>query len=300
MNKVRFGLWIDLPKRQVLTKRFFNWFAYDLKFDVMAIMIDQSDKKVKFSWRPADLDLALLRGEQYGVGIGVTTWPYPDINHLVEMKRKMEEILSVGPFLEWETDQEFNWSVDEVFGFGSSLRGSLRGYEEAGKRLIEIKKELCSKYWIKNTMTTFTYHRENSARETVASEHDLIMVQAYAVDERDGKPISYNHRLGPKRMAKTTLDRTSKIEGAGSSLKVGVGHAAWKQTGFKGRGVNGFISPQIAMKSSYEAANVHSVGVEEHRWWSAKFCYPYSKHYNAYSERFLRSLRHEKWIRSID
>jgi hypothetical protein len=286
MNKVRLGLWVDLPRRPVLTNRFFDWFVYGLKFDVMAIMIDQSDKKVNFSWRPIDLERALLMGERYGVSIGVTTWPYPDINHLVEMERKMREILSIGPFLEWETDQEFNWNVDEVFGFERGLRG----YKEAGKQLIQIKKELCSEYRVKNTMTTFTNHRENSARETVASEHDLLLVQAYAVHERNGKPIPYGHRYGPLRMADTSLNRTSEIKGVGTTVKVGVGHAAWKQTKFKQRGISGYITPEVAMKATFDVAKKHSIGVEEHRWWSAKFCYPHSKRYNRYSENFLKTV----------
>lgn len=278
------GLWVDLPRKMVLTPEFFAWFAEELRFDLMAIMIDDADWKVDFSWGPKDVERALELADPYRLEIGLTTWPYPDVNQLAAMKKAMKELLAVGPVAEWETDQEFNWQEDDVHGFAN--------LDKAGDVLVEMKQELCAEYECRNVLTTFTYHVENSARADTSQHADRLAVQAYATDERQGKVITFDHRLGPGRMQKLTFDRTMQIPGvAEGKPELVAGHAAWKQTGFM-RKVNGVwqkVTPDKAMGTSFDASlPYHPVG---HNWWSAKFVYPESRKFNIYSERFLKSLR---------
>jgi hypothetical protein len=278
------GLWVDLPRRQVLTPEFFAWFAEELQFGLMAIMIDDSDRAVDFSWREQHVEQALKLADPYAIEIGLTTWPYPDVNQLATMKRKMGALLAVGPVAEWETDQEFNWQENDVEGFAN--------LDQAGDVLVDIKRELCGEHGCRNTLTTFTYHVENSAKADTSQHADRLAIQAYATDERSGKAIGFNHRLGPGRMQKLTLDRTMQIPGVADGIpELLVGHAAWNQAGFMEK-VDGLwqpVQPSRAMRTSFEASlPYHPVA---HNWWSAKFIYPQSRKFNTYSEPFLRSLR---------
>lgn len=284
LRNTSLGLWVDLPKRMVLTEDFFNWFAIELGFDSMSIMIDGPNRAVNFSWGPKDVERALRLAEPCAIEVGLTTWPYPDSNQLAAMKTAMDELLSVGPVAEWETDEEFNWRKAHVAGFVD--------LNEAGVALGKMKQELCTKYECRNSMTTFTFHLENGPRATTAPDMDRVIIQAYAIDERDGKPIGFDHRFGPGNMQKITLDRTMTIKGiADGSPELGVGHAAWAQHGFTVTKNNKQVRVPAAqaMLISFETSLAYKPVI--HNWWSAKFVYPKSRHYNTYSELFLKSLR---------
>lgn len=297
-ENVSLGLWVDLPKRMVLDQLFFDWFSKDLKFDMMAVMIDQADEAVEFSWSPSDVEKLLKFADKDAVEIGLTTWPYPNKDLLKQMKIKMTELMKVGPIAEWETDQEFNWKEDQVEGFRGVRKQysdiqvtRLTPYEVASNYLTNIKKEVCAIQGARNAITTFTHHRENSARAAVTQSCDLMMVQAYSVCSRNGRSIPFHHRYGPGRMQGFTLNRSVKIPGIDNgSVKLGIGHAAWKQTEFKDNDGE-LVSSNIAMRTAYETALNYPTPVIDHRWWSAKFCYPMSRRYNGYSTQFLQSLR---------
>jgi len=284
LDNTSLGLWVDLPRRMVLTPDFFRWFAETLRFDLMSIMIDDADPAVEFSWTEKDVERALKMADPYAIEIALTTWPYPDVNLLRLMEQKMDALLGVGPVGEWETDQEFNWQEDDVNGFAN--------LDKAGDALVDIKGRLCDKHGCRNTMTTFTYHRENSPKADTAQHMDRVMVQAYATDERDGKPVTWDHRFGPGRMQTLTLNRTMKVPGvAAGVVELGVGHAAWNQDGFRRR-VDGewvVMPANDAMVASFEAS-LHYKPVA-HNWWSAKFCYPQSRRFLSYAETFLVGLR---------
>ena len=290
LDDTTLGVWIDLPKKMVLTPEFFEWFADELQFDLMSIMIDNADPVVAFSWSEKDVETALRLADPYAIEIGLTTWPYPVAGLLRRMEQKMDALLAVGPVSEWETDQEFNWQEGSVNGFAD--------LDAAGDELVAIKKRLCEKYGCRNTITTFTYHRENSSRSDTAPHADRAMIQAYAIDERDGKPITYNHRFGPGRMQTLTLDRALQIPGVKEKkVELGVGHAAWAQEGFtEKRVINEALGksvllsvPEAAMRISFEAALPYEPVA--HNWWSAKYIYPKSPKYLHYAFSFLRSLR---------
>lgn len=309
LTDISLGMWIDLPKSLVLTSEFFAWYCEELRFDMLAIMIDDSDMAVEFSWSPKDVEMALRYAETYAAEIGLTTWPYPIKWQLDRMREKMMELMSVGPIAEWETDQEFNWGEDDVDGFepirdefinddGVEVIQMKSAYDVAGDYLVNVKREVCALQDARNAMTTFTYHRENSSLADTSGEGDIVIAQAYATDERDHKPVHFDHRFGPGRMQVLTLDRTIQIPGVQEKkVELGVGHAAWNQDNFKRKilkdGKKQWIieDPKTAMLTSFLAAYNYPVKVLDHRWWSAKFCYPKSRRYNAYAEEFLRTLR---------
>lgn len=305
LTDVSLGMWVDLPRKMVLTEEFFAWFCEELRFDMMAIMIDDSDKAVEFSYGPKDVEKALELADKYALEIGLTTWPYPVKELLDQMALKMLELLKVGPIAEWETDQEFNWGEDDVSGFkgvrteeenedGVIVITNKTPYDAAGDYLVDIKRRVCKTQDARNAMTTFTMHRELSARADVAGEGDIVLAQGYSTDERDGKPIHFDHIYGPGRMQNLTLDRALKIPGAvEGKVEVGIGHAAWNQESFN-RKVNGkwiIEDPEVAMMVALQVALAHPSKPRDHRWWSAKFCYPKSRRYLEYAERFLRGLR---------
>ena len=293
LKDVSLGVWGDLPKRMILTEEFFDWFANELGFDLLSLMIDDADPRVVFSWNEKDVEKVLKLADKHAIEIGLTTWPFPVQELLLLMEKKMDALLAVGPVAEWETDQEFNWQEDDV------NKDDYKNLDEAGDELVEIKERQCKKHGCRNVVTTFTYHIENSSRSDTILHADRAAIQAYATDERDGKRVTWNHRLGPGRMQKLTLDRTMQIPGVKEGkVELLVGHAAWNQEGFtekqtvivKGKPVEKWVSvPEKAMRVSFEASLPYKPIA--HNWWSLKYIYPKSRRFNEYSFNFLRTLR---------
>lgn len=286
LDNVSLGLWVDLPKRTVLSPYFFHWVAEVLRFDLVSIMIDNADPEVEFLWTAKDIERAWKLADRYALEIGLTTWPYPNKQLLKKMMEKMDELLKAGGVNEWETDQEFNWRASNVRGFAD--------LDLAGDCFVAEKHAICQKHEVRNTLTTFTYHTENSIRAGTAPHMDRLVVQAYAVDERDGRDISWDNRLGPGNMQKLTIDRTLEVPGVKDGKpELGVGHAAWNQDHFRQRDGSGWriVPPQEAMQVSFEAALAYSPVA--HNWWSAKFTYPESPRFNSYAEAFLKTLRND-------
>ena len=287
LTNVSLGVWGDLPKRMILTPEFFDWYANELRFDLLSIMIDDADPQVEFSWSEKDVEKALELADPYAIEIGLTTWPYPVPDLLAQMETKMAALLAVGPVAEWETDQEFNFQEDDVQGYPNLI--------VASKALVEIKARLCAKYECRNVVTTFTYHVENSAQSLTIPYADRAAIQAYATDERNGKRVTWKHRLGPGNMQKLTLNRTMQIPGIKEGdVELLVGHAAWNQEGFtEKRRIKGrdrwVPAPEKAMRVSFEASLPYNPVA--HNWWSLKYIYPKSRRYNTYAETFLKSLR---------
>ena len=291
LTNVSLGAWCDLPKNLVLTPEFFDWYANELRFDLLPIMIDDADPAVEFSWSEKDVEKALKLADPYAIEIGLTTWPYPVPDLLAQMEAKMDALLGVGPVAEWETDQEFNFQDDDVQGYPNLV--------VASDALVKIKIKLCQKHGCRNVVTTFTYHVENSARSLTIPRADRAAIQAYATDERNGKRVTWRHRLGPGNMQKLTLDRTMQIPGVKEGdVELCVGHAAWNQDGFTekrkvvvdGKTVERWVPvPEKAMRVSFEASLPYNPVA--HNWWSLKFIYPKSRRFNTYAEAFLKTLR---------
>jgi hypothetical protein len=273
------GLWVDLPKRQVLTQNFFDWFVNELKFDEMSIMIDQPNRDVDFSWGERDIEKALELADRACVEIGLTVWFRPDLENLIEMREKLKALLAVGPIAEVEGDLEFNWKKHLKKGFASFITAS--------RYLSSMLDEFVAEFECRTAVTTVPEHKENGPTALISSYVDRLLAQAYAIANRNGRGIAWGHRYGPGRMQKMALDRSLTvpqiIEG---KPKIGVGLAAWSQF-FEGS----MKSPAEAMQTSFEACLSYTLAVI--KWWSAKFAYPGSVRHKLYAEKFLKSLRAE-------
>lgn len=223
------GIWVDGGKNLSLNDEFIRWFAEDLKFDLLAIMIDPSDKPWNPFWTAKDIEWILKKTDPYAIEVVLTTWPYPDKSQIDKMAKTMDELMGIGPIAAWETDQEFNWTEELVNLNDFQYKDRDLALGAAGDYLTNVKNDLCSKHGCRNEITTFTYHKENSASATMTPRCDRILLQAYAVSERNGKSISFDGRLGPGNIQKLTLDRAIKIPSVATSNKLGIGHAAWNQ-----------------------------------------------------------------------
>jgi len=309
LNDTSLGLWSQMPRSLVLTPEYFSWVAEELNFDLVAIMIDGADRDPKFHWREKDVEKALRLADPYAIEIVLTTWPYPDRNQIDAQCSQIRKLLAVGPVAAWETDEEFNWLAKMVQGFQSVLLVSpvtyaygieivpsakvrigkaKSAFDIAGDYFVWHKGKVCQEFQVRNEMTTFTYHTENGPKADTVEGVDRVLIQTYGVDERDGKPISFDHSLGPGNIQHTTLDRTMQIPAVAEGVtEIGVGHAAWSQDNFWRAGKR--VDPEEAMRINFEASLAYPV--TDHRWWVDKFAYPKSRFYNGYSERYLKSLR---------
>ena len=293
-DNTSFGLWVDNPKREVLTKEFAAFVAEELRFDLLALMIDPSDKPWNPTWSAKDVEKIHKLVDPYALEIVLTTWPWPAVRQLDAMKKDMDVLIGVGPTAGWETDQEFNWVSRAVEGFrpkrienrpeeGVVTIQRKSALAVAGEYLMELKKEVCERHECRNEVTTFTYHPENSARASTTPLADRVLMQAYSVSKREGKPVSFDGRFGPGRMQRLTLDRTLTIPGVlHGHVELGVGHAAWSQR-FAG------VAPAVAMKKAFDASLPYKP--VDHRWWSSKHIY--GKRANPYAAKFLKSLRED-------
>jgi hypothetical protein len=283
LKDVPLGLWVDLPKSLLLKPEFFDWFGGVLRFDFISVMIDPSDPEPEFTFTPTDVETLVRLAEPRAIDAGLCTWPYPRKAHLDLMKTRMDALLTAGKerIGEWETDQEGNWKPSQVQGFPP--KDGRTSYDLAGDYLVNIKTELCDKHRCRSTITTFTEHLENNPKADTTPGMDRTRVQAYAISERDEKPVPWSSKYGPGNMERWTLGNAQSIPAVAKGYaELAVGHAAWFQT-WPGH------TPAEAMETSLRASLAFEPS--DHCWWSAKFVYPKSKFYNRYSEAFLKTLR---------
>lgn len=278
---VSLGVWADIPKHLLLSDAFIKWYAAELKFDLIALMIDGMDKKWESSWSPQDVEKLLKLLDPYAIEVVLTTWPYPDKKQIDAMAAGMRTLLGVGPVAAWETDQEPNWSARAVNKKDFPAKDGRTPYDLAGDYFVDAKQLVCDDLHTRNEMTTFLGHREASGKADVAQWCDRLLLQLYGVDKRGGKPVSYTGRNGPGRIQVRGLKKAQEIPSVeGRTLEIGVGHAAWFQR-FPG------VHPHAAMKKSLEATKPY--GVRDHRWWSLKHIW--GPKANPYAAPFLQSLR---------
>jgi len=304
-----------MHKSRVLTPEYFIWLAEELKFDLVAFMIDSSDRDPKFLFSERDAERTQELAYPRATDVVFTTWPYPDKDQIDAQCAQMDALLKAAPrTAAWETDEEFNWDEDMVRGFSPvkvtkkpqyvgdvpilpsrlvPIGGTKSPFDVAGDYFVFKKCEICNRHGVRNEMTTLPYHQENGPKADTIEGADTTIVQAYACDERDGKEIPFEHRLGPGNMQRLTLDRTKIIPAVmRGETKLGVGHAAWKQRFNRRNPKTGEIEsvpPKESMQLSLDTAMGYPV--VDHRWWADKFAYPKSARYLQYAETFLTSLR---------
>lgn len=279
LSKTSLGLWGDNPRNEILTAEFFEILRDEMKFDLLAVMIDQHDKDPTFSYKPKHVEKLLELADPGSIEIVLTTWTYPDKNQIDLQCYQMIDLMQVGPIAAWEVDLEFNWKPKFVQGFSN--------LDEAGDYLVKRAKEVVEIQNARFEMTSFTQHVENSSKADVAPEADRLLVQAYSVNEREKRPVSFNSLLGPGNMQILTLDKTMKVPGIETEKgpRLGVGLAAWKQR-FAGHKAHTAMQVALEAAMKYEPIDI--------RWWSSKHVIninPQRKRANPYALDFLKTLR---------
>ena len=279
LSKTSLGLWGDNPRKEILTEEFFEILRDEMKFDLLAVMIDRHDKDPTFQYKPKHVEQLLKLADPGSIEIVLTTWPYPDKKQIDKQCSQMRTLMKVGPVAGWEVDLEFNWKPHLVQGF--------HNLDEAGDYLVEKTKEIVQIQDARFEMTSFTQHVENSSRADVGPEADRLLVQAYSVNYRNNKMIGFNDMFGPGRMQKFTLDRTMTIPGIKTEKgpRLGVGLAAWRQ---RFAGYNPSEAMRVALQTTlmYQPIDI--------RWWSSKHIIsidPKRRRANPYALDFLKTLR---------
>lgn len=190
-----------------------------------------------------------LRGA--GVDVILTCWPRPDRAQLVQLERDMTVLVDVCNPVAVEVDCEGNWDAKLLTGFKSMA--------EAAAELVAVLRRVARGRRVE--LDTYPYHRENSSEALVAPHVDLLLPQAYSVNERSGAAVLWDSELGPGRMQALALAR-ARTTGAPATALTAIGLAAYEQR-WPGH------SPEEAMTTALTAAR--DLGVTRARWWSSKW-----------------------------
>ncbi len=200
------------------------------------------------------------------IDIILTCWPRPDKQQIIDMCHDMDELMTLTKAKIFEIDTESNYM--------KSFLKDFKTMEEAGSFLVSEMNKVCQKHGAKTSLSTYTYHTENSSKALVAPHMDELFPQAYSVKNRDTGIVSWNGSLGPQKMQKLTLNR-AKATGFKGELCCGL--AAYDQ-GFDGH------TEIEAMQKALDTC-VNEFNVKRIRFWSSKWMK------NNYFKLFLKSLK---------
>ena len=201
-----------------------------------------------------------LRAE--GVSVILTCWPRPDVEQLATLERDMTALVDASQADAIEVDCEANWEPKFLRGFPTM--------ETAAAALVATLRRVSRGRRVE--LDTYTFHRENSDRALVAPHVDLLLPQAYSVNERADKAVAWDSELGPGRMQRVTMERARQT-GASASALTAIGLAAYEQV-WPGR------KPDEAMAVALRAAR--DLGVTRVRYWSSRWIWS-----NAYARRAI-------------
>ena len=188
-----------------------------------------------------------------GVSVILTCWPRPDREQLAELERDMTVLAYSCGADAIEVDAEANWDRKFLRGFGSM--------GEASAELVAVLRRVARGRRVE--LDTYPFHTENSERALVAPHVDLLLPQAYSVNERAGKPVAWDSELGPGRMQRVTMERARQT-GAPATALTGIGLAAYEQR-WAGH------TPEEAMGLALRTAR--DLGVTRARYWSSRWIF---------------------------
>lgn len=272
MKDVALGVWVDDPKNRVLTQLYFD-IVHRLKIGTLAVMIDPMSRAWDSMWTEKDIVKLLEFADKDCIEIVLTVWPYPDKEQLQKMFKSLIKFLSIGGISGLEFDIEFNWNKRYVSGY--------RNLREASNYLVGWQKEICRTYDVRSELTTFTNHVENGPNAILAPQVDRLNVQAYSVQYRNKRYITWNHRYGPGHMQILTLDKTYQVPGVVlGKPQVCCGLAAWQQHW------HGHTTDEAMMKALDTALTYRPVEI---RYFSSKHIFGVRQKQYAFS--FVNSLR---------
>lgn len=220
--------------------------------------------------KPATIARAAYRLRDAGVAIILTCWPRPDTVQLQRLEADMRALVEAIDPEAIEVDVEANWHRRHLRGF--------RTMTDAAAELVAVLRRIAVGRRVE--LTTYTYHEENGPGALVAPHVDLLLPQAYSVNERGGSPVAWDSDLGPGRMQAITLERAAKT-GAPASALTACGLAAYEQRWPK-------ISPEVSMRRALDEAR--SRGANRVRYWSSKWIVGALAAKQPWCERFIRGI----------
>ena len=268
------ALWLDEHPRAVMTTDYLSRFK-SMGFRTGAVMLDTVGRGFDPKW--SLLEVARL-GEMFranDIELVLTIWPEPRREFIDDLRLKLPAYLKASGTAALEQDAE-----------GNFIKSKLRGYsslKEASDAIAVIMKDFARTHDVRNEVTTFTMHAENSEDAVLSDDADRILAQGYSVRNRsmNGKPflVPWDHQCGPGRMQRTTFDRSKRIPQRNGKPSIACGLAAYDQEwpGHKG---------EEAMQVAYEAALAYEP--KEVRWWSSKWVIGHLA--RPYAQRFFESL----------
>lgn len=267
------GAWIDDPIAQIDAKyaaRFAKCFKHGA---IMANEMNARSSAPGFRLRAdtATFTRAAKALQGAGVEVSLTCWPRPDKAQLAELEAGMAPLLDACGATAIEVDTEANWDSKLLKGF--------KTMDEAATELVAVLRRLAAGHR-RVELTTYPYHTENSAKARVAPHVDLLLPQAYSVNERSGTAVAWGDKtLGPGGMQRMSLDRARETGAAPG--KLGCGLAAYEQR-FAGH------KPEEAMQVAVDA--VRKEGVRTIRYWSSKWIVGVLASKQPWAEKFVQTL----------
>jgi hypothetical protein len=186
-----------------------------------------------------------------GVAVILTCWPRPARDQLDALETGMRELMIATGAVAIEVDVEGNWDRKHLAGFDSM--------QAAATYLLAVLRRVAAGKRVE--LNTFPFHSENSSKALLAPHVDLLIPQAYSVNERADEPVQWTSAYGPGRMQDVTIERMATT-GAPSSARTALGLAAYEQR-FAGH------EPLEAMRAAVAAGRKH--GCSRFRWWSSKW-----------------------------
>lgn len=241
----------------------------------VCIMINKSNTNASDSpWelrykKQAFVD-AIKKFKDNGIDVTLTCWPRPSKEQLDTMFADIEDLMNLSDAKNFEVDTEGNWDKKFLKGF--------RTMREAAEYLGNGMNRIAHSRGGKTSLTTFTYHQENSDKAQVGKYMDALYPQAYSVHSRSDKAVGWNEQLGPGGMQELTINRAKKVPEFKGEVACGL--AAYDQ-----KWPN--HTEAEAMKTALDKAM--NLGVKKVRYWSSKWLFGAVE--TKYGQSFLKSLK---------
>lgn len=269
------GLWIDDAPKTVMTTDYLNRFK-SLGFRTGAVMLDTIGTGFDPKWSLIDISRLGETFRAHDIELVLTVWPEPRREFVDDLRMKLPAYLKASGAAALEHDAEGNFTKTKLKGYKS--------LKEAAAEIDAVMNGFAKQFDIRDEVTTFTMHAENSEDAVLSDDADRVLGQGYSVRKRvgnDGEPflVPWDHKYGPGRMQRLTFDRSMQIPKKNGKPAIACGLAAYDQ---EWPGHTG----EEAMRVAYEAALLYNP--KEIRWWSSKWVVGHLA--RPYAVRFFESL----------
>lgn len=203
------GAWVDDPIHNAKSEGFVDRLEA-MRITRAALMINKSNTRKSdipwlMRWSREDLEAVSALYMSRGIECVGTCWPRPSRTQIDAMCEDMRWVLDVLGSKTFEVDTEGNWKSRFLDGFATM--------EEAAEYLASSMRKVVGDDG-ELELTTYTYHRENSAKAQLAKLMDRLLPQAYSVRHRGNATVDWNDALGPGHHQKLALQRARQAAAA--------------------------------------------------------------------------------------